>query len=154
MIRSAIAALLALVLAQPAPAVEAEDVAKIAAGLAALYLLGQAIERQGRDDIRPGRDVVARAPAPVDPLHRSDRPRRRPAAQDIRLLPPTCRRDFEVAGDVLEGFDAACLQNRVARPGSLPPDCLRRVATSDGPRMIYGPHCLRAAGWSPRTARR
>ncbi|MEM7711741.1 MAG: hypothetical protein AAF264_13550 [Pseudomonadota bacterium] len=169
MIRSILAATLSLALALPAApparAADAEDLAKIVGGLAALYVLKEVIENQRRTDNRIG--TVRRAPVYQPPIRRphvynapvhSDRPVRRQhdrfGRHDVRLLPDRCYREVETRRGVVAGYGARCLQNRVARPGLLPPDCVRQVRTDRGLRNLYGPRCLRQQGWSPRTARR
>ena len=88
---------------------------------------------------------VTRAPLP-DPLPLPARPTDR---VEIRLLPEQCRADVSNAIETIQGYDAACLQNAVALPGSLPPSCLLRHPD----RTIYEAACLRREGWSTRLAR-
>ncbi|MEM7490923.1 MAG: hypothetical protein AAF390_17545 [Pseudomonadota bacterium] len=178
MFRSILAATLSLALALPAattPAradVDAEDVAKVLGGLAALYVLSRTLDNR---TTRRNERVVApvrRAPiygqptytqpirrAPVHsarPILRQDRHHRRDDRfhRDVRLLPDQCYREVDTRRGIVAGYGARCMQNRVARPGLLPPGCIVQVRTDRGTRNLYEPRCLRQAGWSPRTARR
>lgn len=192
--------------AAPAAAdLKKKDVAKVLGGIAAIYLLNEALQRERERDRRreaerrqaprttarapaPGRpgetyshihadgsggggwhehtvgvphSQARHAPAPVprpapvpqvarqappsDPL--PELPARRPV--EVRLLPAQCRADISNAIETIQGYDAACLQNAVVLPGSLPPQCILRHPD----RTIYEAACLRREGWSTRIAR-
>ncbi|PWJ17488.1 hypothetical protein [Jannaschia seohaensis] len=88
---------------------------------------------------------VARGPLPEAPLPAP--PTRRPV--EVKLLPEQCRADVSNAVEIIEGYDAQCLQNAVVLPGSLPPACLIRHPD----RTLYEARCLRAEGWTTRLAR-
>ena len=47
----------------------------------------------------------------------------------------------------IAAMSAACMQNNAARPALLPQNCLRRVETQRGPRLIYRGRCLAQNGW-------
>ncbi|WP_298437492.1 hypothetical protein [uncultured Jannaschia sp.] len=175
MIRILTAAILSAAIALPAttaPArADAEDVAKVLGGLAALYILKEAVERNRERRAAP----VARAPVhqPEYYSHRHsglgahshrtgtdhtrahphrDRPRQ--DRRNVRVLPEQCYVTLRTDRGLVSGYGARCMQNAVARPGALPPQCIRQLRTDRGPRNIYGPRCLARDGWSPRTARR
>ncbi|MEM7643333.1 MAG: hypothetical protein AAF366_12480 [Pseudomonadota bacterium] len=202
MFRPILAATLSLALAfpaaHPAMADDAEDVAKVLGGLAALYILSQAINTQSDRRAEPVRRVESVRRAPVftptirqrqqgnlhwngryweqrptirqlqegrlrreghdwvqRPTIRQQHRHRQDLRRDVRILPDSCYREFDTRRGVVAGYGARCMQNRVARPGILPPQCIRQVRTDrDGTRNLYGPRCLRQQGWSPRTARR
>ncbi|TFL18110.1 hypothetical protein [Jannaschia formosa] len=91
---------------------------------------------------------VTRSPLPDDPLPELPRmPVERPV--EVKLLPDQCRADVSNAIEVIEGYEAQCLQNAVVLPGSLPPHCIVRHPD----RTIYEAACLRRDGWSTRLAR-
>ncbi|MEL6531673.1 MAG: hypothetical protein AAFQ06_01405 [Pseudomonadota bacterium] len=116
--------------AAPARAGDAEDIVGILAGLAALYAIGRAIE--DRNDRQTHRPQVTRNPPP----------------QNLRVAPAACFREFQANnGRVVRGYGARCMQNRVARPGILPPECIRNVQTNRGGRFVYGGRCLAQNGW-------
>lgn len=176
MFRSILAATLsiglALPAATPAQAGDAEDVAKIVGGIAALYILSQALENRNDRNVRRVAPVQraqtysphVRLREPERFLHQrerrgiitSTRPHQRPDRfrHDVRLIPDQCYREIDTRRGVVAGYSARCMQNRVARPGILPSQCISQVRTDRGIRNLYGPRCLRQQGWSPRTARR
>ncbi len=166
MFRSLFAVILSIALALPIGATSAragdrEDIAKVLGGLAALYLLQEALTR-------PRAEPVRRAPVHSAPIYRtpvSPIPQARPAPRtrdrivnnprrDVRLLPRQCAVDLATSRGTVRGYRAKCMQNAVARPGILPPQCLRNVETVRGVEHIYAPRCLDREGWSTRTARR
>ena len=179
MFRILIVALLSLALAVPfapgAARADSKDVAKVVGGLIALYALKELIEHeQRRTPSRRTPPVAATRQAPVaaPPASiprqrtgslapaRSPVPLPRAPAVDttalpqgeVRLLPDRCFTTVDTQVERVSGYDAACMQSAVARPGSLPPDCLERLHSDAGPRTLYAPVCLRDRGWSPRTA--
>ena len=111
--------------ATPASATDAEDIAGILAGLAALYVIGRAIEQH--NDRPRGSAHVAPPPPP----------------QNHRIAPARCFRDFGHA----RGYLMRCMQNHVSRPNLLPAQCLIHVNTDRGPRNLYRPRCLAQNGW-------
>ena len=204
---SVIVLTLGLVTTPAAADLDRRDAVKILGGLAAIYILSEALKREQRDAQdqyaplpRPGAEPRrgpqpqqsgtyshihgdgsggggwhehpiggdhARATHPTGP-----RPAQRPAPQtqvtrnapaqtpvaprgrvDIKLIPTQCRADSRNAVEVIEGYDAACMQNAVALPGSLPPQCLRAAPGAEGARRIYEAQCLAREGWSTRVAR-
>ncbi len=110
--------------ATPAAATDAEDIAGILAGLAALYVIGRAIEEHNDRGNRGGGRVSA-------------------PAQNPRITPARCFRNF---GHV-RGYLMRCMQNHVPRPNLLPAQCLIHVNTDRGPRNLYRPRCLVNNGW-------
>lgn len=110
--------------ATPASATDAEDIAGILAGLAALYVIGRAIEEHN-DRPRGG-------------AHASP-----PPQQNHRIAPAQCFRDFGNA----RGYLMRCMQNNVSRPNLLPSQCLIHVNTNRGPRNLYRGRCLAQNGW-------
>ncbi|MCK0168563.1 hypothetical protein MWU52_13440 [Jannaschia sp. S6380] len=158
-----LAAMLAFAPAAPARA-DSRDVAKVIGGLIALYALKEALDHRRESRAAP---VQRRQAAPIRPRDvaparprqnpTSPRPQQRPyplPRDDVRLLPDSCHVTHRTAWGRVAGYGARCMQNAVARPGLLPPECIRRVETDRGRRNIYDPGCMRTAGWSPRTALR
>ena len=158
MMRQILVAALSLGLALPAmtaPArADSRDVARIVGGLAALYILKEAIERN-RDRNTPVQR--SHAPPPVE-FHPQRTPRRhdrdRPRHRDVRVLPDQCYDTIRTYRGHVSGYRARCTQNAVARPGLLPPECIAQVRTNRGPRNFYDAQCLRRQGWTSRAARR
>jgi hypothetical protein len=114
--------------ATPARANNDEAVA-IIGGLIALYAIGQAIKKN---------DGSANAGI-VHPL-----PRHRPREL---VAPARCFIEGRDAGGYFRGYVRRCMQNNAAYPHLLPQQCLRRVETHRGPRMIFGGRCLAQNGW-------
>lgn len=156
MFRPILAAFLALALCMPlatGPAhADKRDVVKIISGLAAIYLLKEAIDRNRERD--NDRAAVARARPPAAALSpaRSPRPSRSPQMPDALALPERCHVTYRTDQGIVAGYGARCMQNAVARPGLLPPQCLVPLATDQGSRNVYSPRCLRSEGWTSRTA--
>lgn len=188
--------------ANPAAAdLDRRDVVRILGGLAAVYVLSEALERDREREEARARLPQATRPAP-QPAQRGETyshihadgsggggwhdhtvgqnhatvphpaaPVRRDPPQvarqaptpaplptprqsvDMRIIPTQCRTQAGNAIELADGYDAACMQNAVVLPGSLPPQCLRRVPTADGTRAVYEGDCLRREGWSTRIAR-
>ncbi len=106
-----------------------DEVVAIIGGLIALYAIGQAIQNQNRSENR-GRAST----------HRPHRP------QPL-VAPARCFIEGQDRNGYYRGYVRRCMQNNVARPAALPQQCLRRVETHRGPRMIYRGRCLAQNGW-------
>jgi hypothetical protein len=114
-----------------------DDAVAIIGGLIALYAIGQALQNDNRNvtvtrnyghrpppqGTSPSVSSAARGARAL--LHRGERPE--------RLFPRLC--------------PALHAEQRPPRVDLLPQQCLRRVETQRGPRMIYGGRCLAQNGW-------
>ncbi|MDG4646835.1 hypothetical protein P6F26_00130 [Roseibacterium sp. SDUM158017] len=109
-----------------------DEVVAIIGGLIALYAIGQAIRNDDRD-ATPRRNYG----------HRPQQPHR---PQPL-VAPARCFIEGHDRNGYFRGYVRRCMQNNVARPAALPQNCLRRVETQRGPRMIYGGRCLAQNGW-------
>lgn len=159
LVRPILAAILSLALAFPAvttPArADSRDVARIVGGLAALYILKEAIERnRERDQERDRGRAVTVTRGNNGYGHELPRRHGRPGFQDTRILPDQCYDTVRTNRGTAAGYRARCMQNAVARPGQLPPQCIVQVRTDRGPRNLYEARCLRSQGWTSRAARR
>lgn len=163
------AILLSAALALPARAeISGREVGQILGGLATLYVLKEALERDGRRAERDRPQVRRHAPPPVY-RYRVERPRNRgfaigppprtypghdrfrphrPDRRALRVVPEHCARPYRDGRGHGVGYGARCMWNSVGRPGLLPDDCLRRVHTHRGPRHVYSQGCLRRWGWA------
>ncbi len=134
------------VTATPARA-DNQNVAGILIGLGALYVVGRAIQER-RDDRR---STAAAAPAPAAPVAPPQNSGQRGNGHRNQTLiaPAHCfvEGNDRVTRQYYRGYRARCMQNNVARPGSLPPQCVTRVTTDRGPRNIYAGRCLAQNGW-------
>lgn len=124
--------------AVPAPAQANDDVANIIAGLAALFIIGAAIEQHNDRDDRARATAQQTRPQQTRPQQQA-----RPNRQADRVAPARC---FRETGGV-RGYSRRCMQNHAARPELLPRGCLVQVNTDRGPRTLYAGRCLRQNGW-------
>ena len=109
-----------------------EDAIAIIGSLIALYAIGQAIQ-SNNGNVTVSRNYNHRP-------HRPNRPRQ-------LVAPARCFIEGRDQNGFYRGYVRRCMQNNVARPALLPQNCLRRVETQRGPRMIYGGRCLAQNGW-------
>lgn len=125
-----------------APARADNDVAKVLAGLAALAIIGAAIN-EAQDDNRR-RDHVTRQPVYTPPPP----PRTRPLPPRIARydLPGSCLRDFRgYNGRKLLG--KRCLENNYRHAASLPQSCQVTFWNGRKYRTAYKPRCLNKNGY-------
>jgi hypothetical protein len=120
--------------ASPARANNDEAIA-IIGGLIALYAIGQAIQNDNRN-VTVTRNYGHR-PQQGHVPHR----------QQPLVAPARCFIDGRDRNGYFRGYVRRCMQNNVRRVDLLPQQCLRRVETQRGPRMIYGGRCLAQNGW-------
>lgn len=134
------------VTATPARA-ENQNIAGILIGLGALYVVGRAIH--DRRDERRGTAAAATPPAPVAPPAQTSGQRGNGHRNQALIAPAHCfvEGNDRITHQYFRGYRARCMQNTVARPGSLPPQCVTRVTTDRGPRNIYAGRCLAQNGW-------
>lgn len=109
------------------------DAARIIGGLIALYAIGQAIQHHNDNNSRVSRNYV----------HRPHQPNN----QRRLVAPARCFIEGRDQNGFYRGYLRRCTQNNVARPAALPQNCLRRVETQRGTRLIYGGRCLARNGW-------
>jgi hypothetical protein len=124
--------------ATPARANNNDQVVAIIGGLIALYAIGQAIQNNNRN-ATPPRQSGHRPPQGHQP-HQPHRPQ-------ALIAPARCFIEGQDRNGYYRGYVRRCMQNNVARPALLPDQCLRRVETYNGPRMIYAGRCLAQNGW-------
>ncbi|MBM9593458.1 hypothetical protein [Roseitranquillus sediminis] len=142
----------ALTVAAPAAHADQGDTARAIAGVAGLVLLGKLLhdrsEARRRIEGYAPRVEVGRAHdhARWPGLDRNERFNR--GRERGRLVaPPRCRTSAVIGGRWRDAYDRNCLERRVARPGRLPDQCLRRAWTGQGQRLVYGANCLQRSGW-------
>jgi len=117
-----------------------DDAVRIIGGLIALYALGQVIQNSNSNsNVTVQRNFGHRQSGDwVGP--NQHRPRQ-------LVAPARCFIQGRDNNGAYRGYVRRCMQNNVARPRLLPQNCLRRVETQRGPRMIYGGRCLANNGW-------
>ena len=126
------------------PARADNDAARFLAGLAAIALIGAAIESNRSQ--YPDTDAYVATPQPPRTPHHQ-RPRVQPPRNSRLDLPGQCLGAYPVNGDVRRLYGAGCLRNNYAFNGTLPYAC--RLGYSDGRRNRtgYEPRCLREHGY-------
>lgn len=122
--------------ATPARANNDEAIA-IIGGLIALYAIGQAIQNDNRN-VTVTRNYGHRPQGNFG--HQPHRPRQ-------LVAPARCFIEGRDRNGYFRGYVRQCMQNNVARVDLLPQNCLRRVETQRGPRVIYAGPCLAQNGW-------
>jgi hypothetical protein len=125
MLLSAVVALGAL--GTSATPARADDAARIIGGIIALYAIGRAIENSNRTQ-------------PTRNYHVPNRPRH-------LVAPARCFIQGQDRNGYFRGYVRRCMQHNARHAQLLPSDCLRRVHTRRGERLIYGGRCLARNGW-------
>ncbi|WP_197916751.1 hypothetical protein [Thiosulfatihalobacter marinus] len=127
---------------------DAEDIAKILFGTAAIVIIGKAIE-DANDKPRPTYTAPTRRyePVPVHPVH----PRRdtwKPPHRNTLWLPAECAQNYvTVRGERIRGYGQNCLTRADFAVRQLPRDCARRVNTRRGVGTVYAAQCLSRSGY-------
>ena len=133
-----------------APARADEDFGKILAGLAAIAIIGAAIENSRDDNVH----VVTRQKVRVKPYkghnhaqpHNHDGPRNLPPRVARYDLPGKCVQTFRAHnGTRVLGLN--CLKNNYRHVGSLPKACRLSVDKGRKQRVGYETLCLRERGY-------
>jgi hypothetical protein len=128
--------------ASAAPArADAEDVAKALAGIAALVIIGKAIE--DRNDRRDRGHVTQNYHRPLPQVT----PRPLPPQVQRKFLPASCLRSVQTRRGEQSFFGARCLQQNYRHANRLPQACSVQVPTQRGWRYGYDPRCLRQSGY-------
>ena len=130
-----------------------EDVGKLLLGLAAVAVIGAAIENNQRQGTQPDvtRTHTPRSGSWADlnrPQHRPDNRR----DERARILPADCLQTVETRFGPLRLFGQRCLERNYRYTADLPERCEVRVYSDRGPRDGFDPLCLREQGY--RTNRR
>ena len=154
MMKSLIAGVTALSLATATPAtaqgLDREDVGKLLIGLAAVAVIGAAIE--GNKDRNESTQVHDRHnwnginrnndwSSLTNNNHNAGNNRNR------RVLPRDCVRRVETRFGTQRMFGQRCLERNYRHVNSLPGRCAVRVYTDNGPRRGFDPQCLREQGY-------
>ena len=132
-----------------APARADEDFGKFLAGLAAIAIIGAAIENNRDRDVK----VIRRNTVRVNPGHHHNHNRNkhnhvRPLPQHVKKfdLPAHCLRKFPGLGNK-RILGRGCLNNNYRHVGSLPQACKIAVDRGQKHRVGYELLCLRERGY-------
>lgn len=125
--------------AAPARA-DTDDLAKALAGIAALAIIGKAInDRNDRDHVTHNQHIYR-----PHTLH----PKPLPQRVHRYALPERCIRQLEThRGQTRKVFGARCLERHYRHANRLPRNCARQIETHRGWRWVYGARCLRENGY-------
>lgn len=135
-----------------AQGMDREDVGKLLFGLAAVAVIGAAID-QNRDRNRSrNRSTPAHETPQLNGINRnpgwSDLGRQHQTnSSGRRALPHACLRSVETRFGTQRMFGKRCLENNYRHASRLPERCAVRVYTNDGPRRGFDPLCLREQGF-------
>jgi hypothetical protein len=123
------------------PARADEDVGKVLAGIAALLVIGAAVNKNKhrKENQQVTRRVHKDTWQPTAPKVKRHVPRRAKAA------PQRCLRNQWTHRGNRQVYGARCM-NRHAQ-AQLPLKCLRQADVNQGPRRFYTKRCLRNNGW-------
>jgi len=139
--------------AAPARAATEEDIARLLAGAATIFIIGKAIQNaRDDDDDDDRRKVVTRHdPKPKVYHHQSSPPKLVPRGKPHRdraaALPAGCVRQIE-GGRVNRVVMGRCLERNNISVRSLPKACRMNVETRRGTARAYALPCLRHRGYT------
>ena len=148
MLKSLIAGVAALSLATATPAaaqgLDREDMGKLLIGLAAVAVIGAAIENNN--------DRSDKSSTPVHDQHNWSGINRNNNWSSLnnsprRVLPRSCVRRVETRFGTQRMFGQRCLEQNYRHVNHLPARCTVRVYTDNGPRNGFDPRCLREQGY-------
>jgi hypothetical protein len=131
-----LSASLALTSVTVTPARADDDVGKVLAGIAALLVIGAAVNKNKhrKENQNVTRHVQPNTWAPA-PKHR----------RHVKKAPQRCLRNQWTHRGNREVYGARCMKRHAnAQP---PNRCLRHAEVNQGPRRFYTKRCLRKNGW-------
>ena len=141
---------LSLTLATATPShadgMDRDEVGKLLFGLAAVAIIGSALDnRDRRRDREAEVETVQRGIDPNRTWSDLNREHRRNDAR--RTLPHDCLRTVQTRYGHQRMFGQRCLERNFRHVNRLPDLCQVRVYTDNGPRRGYDPLCLREQGF-------
>ncbi len=147
---------LSLTLASTTPlqaqGLDREDVGKLLIGLAAVAVIGAAIEENRDRNKDRNRSTQVHDTPQWNGINRnnnwSDLNRQHQSNSNARrVLPHACLRTVETRFGHQRIFGQRCLERNYRHVNRLPDRCAVRLYTNDGPRRGYDPLCLREQGY-------
>lgn len=135
-----------------AQGMDRDDVGKLLFGLAAIAVIGTAIDRNRDRDRDRNRSTRAHQTPQTGGIHRNNgwselnREHQR-ATNSRRVLPRACLRTVETRFGDQRLFGQRCLERNYRHVSRLPERCAVRVYTTNGPRSGFDPLCLREQGY-------
>lgn len=137
-----------------AQGLDREDVGKLLIGLAAVAVIGAAIE--GNRDRRSGNEAADTGIQAHDNVHRNginrsnnwaDLNRQSQSNNARRTVPFECLQTVETRFGAQRLFGRRCLERNYRHVNQLPDRCAVRLYTTNGPVRGYDPLCLREQGF-------
>ena len=135
-----------------AQGIDRDDVGKLLFGLAAIAVIGTAIDQnrnRNRDRNRTTQAHQTPRSGGINPNNSwSDLNREHEANNNgRRTLPRSCLQTVETRFGNQRLFGQRCLERNFRHVNRLPDRCAVRVYTTNGPRRGFDPHCLREQGF-------
>lgn len=133
------------------------DLARIAAGVLGVAIVGKIIhdnnkDRREQNHVTQGHGnrghVVTRERVQPRPLPQKYRTQKHRPRQDSKLLPQNCFRSYDTRRGQVVMFGSRCLQKNFHHANRLPQHCAQTIRTFQGTRSGYDARCLRGAGYS------
>lgn len=156
----AVSTTIAALSAAPARAASEEDIAKLLAGAATIFIIGKAIQNSRDDDRRDKKKEEVRHYVPdhrpghvsKQPVYTQQKPIPKVMPRDVKqrhkdVLPANCVRQIEGrrVGRVVMG---RCLERNNISTRTLPKACRMTVETRRGEARAYALPCLRHRGYT------
>jgi len=128
------------------------DVGKLIVGLAAIAVIGAAIDQNRDSDRRSTQTTPVRDNrqwGDIDRTNRWSNPGRQQqrGRNSRRTLPQSCLRTVETRFGSQRLFGKRCLERNYQFESTLPERCAVRLYTANGPRRGFDPFCLREQGY-------
>lgn len=132
--------------------IDRNDVGKLIVGLAAIAVIGAAIDQNNDRDRSAARTTPVRDNrqwGDIDRTNRWSNPGRQQerARNNRRRLPRSCLRTVETRFGEQRLFGKRCLERNYQFVRTLPERCAVRLYTANGPRRGFDPFCLREQGY-------
>lgn len=155
----AISTTIATVSAMPARAASEDDIAKLLAGAATIFIIGKAIQNSRDDDRKDKKKEEVRHYTPdhkphvsKPPVYTHNAPLPKVVPRDVNtrhndVLPAKCVRRIE-GGRVGRVVMGRCLERNNVSTRSLPKACRMTVETRRGATRAYALPCLRHRGYT------
>jgi hypothetical protein len=141
------------------------DLAKIAAGVLGVAIIGKIISDNNKRNDNRGQVVTRHRVDPVPVYrapqvqHRQHKLQPRPLPRGYghqrghvrgndKLLPKQCFQSFDTRRGSVLMFGSRCLQHNYRHANRLPQHCAQQIRTRQGTQFGYDARCLRGAGYS------
>jgi len=130
-----------------------DDVGKLIFGLAAIAVIGAAIDQNNDRDRRAAQSTPVRDEGRWGDMNRANRwsnlnrGQQQRGRNSRRALPRSCLQTVETRFGNQRFFGKRCLERNYQYVRTLPERCAVRLYTTNGPRRGFDPFCLREQGY-------